>query len=131
MKKHILCGVFMILITCPAFAYVDKYDGDMNEPWWGFLVVIVFAAIGSLLNVIRERKIKNVLETIDPSKSLEEACPEIAKLWNYKHNGHKRPHNVKPDSNETVHWICPLCNRDHLKAIREKVAFPECPFCKK
>ena len=132
MKTIYLTLLGMFFYEMPAYALIDKYPGDDGGgSFWGFIICLVFGTIAMISNSIHEKKIDKRMKEIDDSKSLAEAFPEIAKNWNKESNRPSTPDKVKPTSSMGYTWNCPYCGRTHYMSVREKVAFPECPWCHK
>ena len=66
-------------------------------------------------------------KVVSGKNDLKTLFPDIAKEWNYKKNGDKRPENYLPKSNKEVWWICSNGHEWRRKiSARQKNG---CPYC--
>ena len=88
-------------------------------------------------NFINEDIYKNTLAVIslpDPSKSIINTHPEIAKEWDYKKNYPLLPDHYTQGSHENIWWKCKICENSYQSQISDKTRLDrrqrKCPQCK-
>lgn len=66
------------------------------------------------------------------NRSLSYCYPDISAEWHPTLNGDLTPDKVFAKGGQKVWWICPICNKEYLAAIRNRTdAGSGCPRCSK
>lgn len=67
---------------------------------------------------------------VDSDQPLADLHPEVAGMWDQKHNRQVTPSTVRPTSTLKVHWRCPACHHAWVRTVADQVRVGRCEQCR-